>query len=39
MSNKTLDREPDPDCGQGGFLEEMTVTDEQEEIRQMMGKR
>lgn len=39
MDIRTLDREPIPDCSQRGYLEEVTITDEQENIRQMMGKR
>lgn len=33
VGNRTLAKEADSDCTQGGFPEEMVPTDEQEEIR------
>lgn len=37
MGNRTLAREPDTACSQGSFLKEVALTDEQEDIKQMMG--
>lgn len=37
MGNRTLVREPDTACSQGSFLEEVALTDEQEDIQQVMG--